>query len=316
MTFEWLSSYWLWLDLFSSVYLLEVRNQAGVLVGLAPFVIRKVDGLRHMDLLGRWHSGYQDLIVDRGDSQRVYQAIAQWIHDNESIWDKVLLGPLPPDSETEGMIGPSLQQFTYQVSKVSVGYPRIILADTWEKFLASQPKNRREHIKYKIKLVKRELEPTFVIPSQGDFNRDFKQFFSLHRKRHGTRIQFYQQFPWLERWKIIHFLKTAWGLLHRKGFVHMAFLRSGPQDIAGLVYMDYGNSLSGYQTAFDSEFLIEKQVHKAVAPGFVLAAKMIEYGIKCKKGIFDLMSGDQPYKYQLGAEDSPVSELIVTKAGD
>ena len=51
-----------------------------------------------------------------------------------------------------------------------------------------------------------------------------------------------------------------------------------------------------------------------LSPGVVMVARYIEAAIASGRRELDFLRGDEPYKYEWGAQDEPIQRLLVRRA--
>ncbi len=90
------------------------------------------------------------------------------------------------------------------------------------------------------------------------------------------------------------------------GVFDLAFLRVGEERPAGTIGFRLDGVYYLYNSAFD-------QGWRALAPGMVLVAELIQGAADEGFRTFDLLKGDYAYKYRFGARPRGVRRLVVTR---
>jgi CelD/BcsL family acetyltransferase involved in cellulose biosynthesis len=80
----------------------------------------------------------------------------------------------------------------------------------------------------------------------------------------------------------------------------------GGMPAAATVSLVQGREWGLYNSAFDSTL-------RQLAPGMVLVGELIKIAAQEGCEVFDLLRGDEPYKYRFGAQDRPVERVTIVR---
>ena len=80
----------------------------------------------------------------------------------------------------------------------------------------------------------------------------------------------------------------------------------GGMPAAATVSLVHGGEWGLYNSAFDPTL-------RQFAPGMVLVGELIEVAAKEGRDVFDLLRGDEPYKYRFGAQDRAVERITIVR---
>ena len=90
------------------------------------------------------------------------------------------------------------------------------------------------------------------------------------------------------------------------GWLDLRFLMVGREKAAGYFNFVYNNRIWVYNSARADKF-------DSLSPGIVLIGLLIEDAIDRGYSEFDLMRGDEDYKYQLGGQDRWVVKAVISR---
>jgi CelD/BcsL family acetyltransferase involved in cellulose biosynthesis len=58
---------------------------------------------------------------------------------------------------------------------------------------------------------------------------------------------------------------------------------------------------------------LDPAVYGHLSPGIVLLARLVEYAIDTERTVFDFLRGDEPYKYDMGGQDTQVYRMEIRR---
>ena len=128
-------------------------------------------------------------------------------------------------------------------------------------------------------------------PEDGEIDTAFDKFEKLYASRKES-VDVENKFEKAPGYKKFHRLLAK--RFSEKGWLHLAFLKIGDQEVAAEYTFKYLDTLYSYQCGFDSAFG-KNNVFK------VLRSYVIEDAIQSGIKEFDLLRGEEPYKYDWGA---------------
>src|SRR5437899_1023041 len=128
---------------------------------------------------------------------------------------------------------------------------------------------------------------------------DEQDFVALHRVSHGEKGTFMTA----ERER---FFRDVADALAAPGWLRLGVLRVDGEDVAVLYAFAYEGTLALYNAAYDPAL-------SALSVGIVCHAYAIREAIAEGLHTYDLLRGDEPYKYDLGAEDHWLVRLEATR---
>jgi CelD/BcsL family acetyltransferase involved in cellulose biosynthesis len=168
--------------------------------------------------------------------------------------------------------------------------PRVDLSGGFDAYLAGLPSKERHEIGRKARRLERERGPRQVRYTTADtLDADLARFIALHRLADGEKGGFMTD----EMGAFFGRLATAFLDLDA---LRLAWLGVGGEEPAAVWSFSMRGVWYAYNSAFDPSW-------RALSVGMVLMADCIEQAAREGCEVFDLLRGDEGYKYRLGAVD-------------
>ena len=136
-----------------------------------------------------------------------------------------------------------------------------------------------------------------VVGTREELARDFPSFVRLHRRSQADKRKF------MDGRMEGFFRETAERFLDA-GWLRLAFLSSGADDVAAAFQLSWRGALMLYNSGFDPD-------RREASPGLVLVARCIEDAIGMGMKEYDFLRGRERYKYDLGGRDRAVYRAVV-----
>lgn len=185
---------------------------------------------------------------------------------------------------------------TVQVVQVDTT-PQIHLPGTFDEYLASIESKQRHEIRRKGRKLERDLAPwRSRLSDASTIDQDLDIFIAQHRLADGDKGGFMT--PEHEGL----FRRAAAATLDR-GWLRLSWLETEKGELlAGVWSYLVRNRWLVWNSCFDP-------AHRELSTGMVAMAEAIR--MSCEEGaeVFDLLRGDEAYKYRLGAVDAPVNAI-------
>ncbi len=243
-------------------------------------------------------SDEHDVLAPSGDERVVAAAFGDWLVANGR---RVDLQFVPPDVPTLDVISERLESSGYRVERTrQVTSPRIALVGSFEEYVASLGKKERHELRRKMRRLETAGTATFRFASDAERPAVLDRFFALHRTSRGEKAGFMSS----ENERFFRDVADALAPLDR---LRLGVVRIGDNDAAVLFAFAYGETLALYNAAYDLN-LASLSIGIASHAEAIRAA--IAAGFKC----YDLLRGDEPYKYDLGAVDVWLERLTAEKS--
>jgi CelD/BcsL family acetyltransferase involved in cellulose biosynthesis len=294
LTWEWLFTWWEIYAGKTELYIIAIRDQKSELVGLAPLKVRarKVFGLRRGNVLEFIGTGrdvtseYLDIIVKRGLETTVTKHIIRYVvEQNPRInWDlKHLREESPLLQVLSEFINAKMPLHFLKQWSIC---PTVTLPKSWEEFCAHKSSNFNKMMKQYLRVSHRDLNLQLVCcNSASELDNDLNQLIALHHNRWKGRSRAFKTNEYIQ------FHRRIASIFFENGWLRLFFLKSGCSLLAGIYCFKYGETLYYYQSGRNVEF---SRHHL----GTVLLNRVIMQGIKEGLTQFDLLTGNEPYKFR------------------
>ena len=269
----------------------------GVLTGLAAVMI---DEDRTLRFLGNQAvTDYLGPISAPQDREAVAKAFVDAIGSFE--WKRAELFGLAVPTGWPEAIARSAKAAGYEVDEAQQDVcPRIEPLGTYEEYLASLDGKLRHEIRRKARRLEREAGPYTIRQSTAEtLGADLERFYAMHRSSSGPKGRFMHEDV------AVLFTRIA-RAFEEEGWLRLTWLDLGGEPAAGMFSFAARGTWSVYNSAYDHS-------KGELAPGMVLMAETINLAAAEGCSIFDMLRGDEPYKYRFGATDSPLIRLGLTR---
>jgi CelD/BcsL family acetyltransferase involved in cellulose biosynthesis len=172
---------------------------------------------------------------------------------------------------------------------------------SYEDFLATLGKKERHEIRRKVRRA--EAAGDVRLERSAVPIEDLNAFVELHQKRWGAE----GLFPPTEGGAASRrFFAGLFENCAPTGIVELSFLTVGGRRIAAGVTFDDGEAVYYYNAGVEPDA-------RELSPGVVMVACYIQRAIELGRSRVDFLRGDEPYKYEWGAVDSPIERLLVQR---
>jgi CelD/BcsL family acetyltransferase involved in cellulose biosynthesis len=178
-------------------------------------------------------------------------------------------------------------------------------------FLATLGKKERHEIRRKVRRAEGAGEVALI--DSADPVGDLDEFIDLHQRRWGEDGLF-PATPGGDQSRV--FIRRLFELFGERSAaadiaasdpsLHLAFLEVDSRRIGAAVFFETPGALLYYNAGVDPDA-------RDLSPGVVLLERLVRRAIEKGKCRVDLMRGDEPYKYEWGAQDEPIQRLLVRR---
>jgi CelD/BcsL family acetyltransferase involved in cellulose biosynthesis len=236
----------------------------------------------------------QDVVAPAGEERSVAIAVAEWIASQRP--QRILLEFVPEDAPTLEAIAAVIGSRGYQVERSRlISSPRLALPREFETYVQSLGKKERHELRRKIRRLENATRATFRWATDAERGVILDRFFALHRLSRGEKADFMK--PNVER-----FFRDIADSLAPLGRLRLGVLHAHDEDAAVLFAFAYRGTLALYNAAYDPALA-------SLSIGVVSHAWAIRAAIAERFDTYDLLRGDEPYKYDLGATDRWLGKL-------
>lgn len=277
--------------------LLAVRDDSGLLRGLAPWFIEEVGGERVVIFVGCFDvSDYLDFPVQPGYEEQVFSALLDFMLSGEApAWDRFELCNIPARSPTL----PCLQRLaedrglTCETVLAEV-CPVIDLPETYEAFIEQLDKKDRHELRRKRRRTEGMSAIWYRAGQEHDLDEQIDQFLTLMAMSTTAKAAFLTE-PGHQT-----FFRELGHVTAQRDWLDLIFLTVNGQPAATMWQFAYRDRLLLYNSGMNqSEF-------GSLSPGIVLLTYSIEDAIERGLAKYDFLRGSEQYKYRMGARDTTV----------
>lgn len=302
-TWEWVSA---WLRHCAvgvrPLVLLARRAPGGPLCAVLPLYSARYYGtpLRRVRLLGAPLSDYQDMLAPAAEADACRDAFFAYLLEQRGRWDLLDLADLREGTPLSQAQPAGLDARLTHHRKC----PYIPLPPTWERFAAGLGKNLRTNLGRRRRQMAKLGQLSLTQPSEAELDQALTDLFYLHNSRwqeRGTSGAF--SAPHIQRFHrdlALQFLRRGWLRLH--------LLRLDGKTRAAFYCFQFDRRVYYYLSGFDLEL-------SRYSPGLVLMGHAVESAIKDGATEFDLLRGDESYKYEWQGQDRATQRLLVAHGG-
>jgi CelD/BcsL family acetyltransferase involved in cellulose biosynthesis len=239
----------------------------------------------------------QDVVAPPADERSVASDVAAWIAGQ--MPRKVRLEFVPEDKPTLEVMATVLRERGYRVERSRlIASPRLGLPGDFETYVQSLGKKERHELRRKIRRLENATQATFRWATDAERGATLDRFFALHRLSRGEKADFMT--PAVER-----FFRDIADALAPLGRLRLGVLRAHDTDAAVLFAFAYRGTLALYNAAYDPTLA-------SLSIGIVSHAWAIREAVRERFDTYDLLRGDEPYKYDLGGTDRWLGRLEAT----
>ncbi|MBI5930986.1 MAG: GNAT family N-acetyltransferase [Chloroflexi bacterium] len=304
LTWEWQSTWWSAYHP-GDLWVLAVRNDAGQLVGLAPWFIeqraktgRTVRSVGCVDV-----TDYLETIVHQDYESLVFEMLATYVDEHQSCYDFIDLCNIPEGSPVLKFFPQLLQERGLSVEiKPQEVCPVIELPSTWDAYLETLDKKQRHEIRRKLRRSEESPVAWYAVGPEHDLAAETDIFLRLMARASEDKTQF------LENPQNVAFFKQVTPLLMARGWLQIAFLTVEGRHAAAYMNFLYSNEVQIYNSGLDIE------AAQGLSAGIVLLSYLIQFAIEHGYKRFDFLRGNEEYKYRMGAVDTHVFMLMASYA--
>jgi CelD/BcsL family acetyltransferase involved in cellulose biosynthesis len=240
----------------------------------------------------------QDVVASAGHEREVANAVCRWIVRETPR--RIRLEYVPEDAPTLDVAAAVLAENGYRVERSRlITSPRLALRGDFEAFVQGLGKKERHELRRKIRRLEKATKASFRWASEAERGATLDRFFALHRLSRGEKADFMA--PDVER-----FFRDIADALAPLGRLRLGVLRAHDEDAAVLFAFAYRGTLALYNAAYDPALA-------SLSIGIVGHAWAIREAIGERFDTYDLLRGDEPYKYDLGATDRWLGRLEATR---
>ena len=255
-------------------------------------VLRFVGGAAVTD-----YTGPLSRAEDRDDVAAAYMHLLGGMRD----WDEFVAGGLPADTGWVAAFVRHAQRLGLPVLEVQDEdvCPRVDITGGYDAYLSRLPSKRRHELRRKARKLEREAgELTVRELSDAELAAGVETFLNLASATETTKAGFFQE----ERMR--DFFRQLSVEFSSDHIFRLHVLEVGGHPAAATVSLVWEDTWALYNSAYDSGL-------SALAPGMVLVGELIRLAAREQRAVFDLLRGNEPYKYRFGPTERRLERVTI-----
>ena len=293
---QWQRAWWQVFGHDYELLLLSIHDDQSLL-GIAP--LKRQDG--RLSFIGSPDvCDYMDFIARQGREDYVFSKLLDYLAKLE--WRNLELDSLLPQSLTLKYLVPLAEQKGYQVEiKQTNVSPQLILPPSWEDYLGLLKTKDRHELRRKLRRLEQAQSVNYLtITEKGLLLTSMDSFFKLFNMSNTEKANFMTG-------RKREFFTTIVSSLAEKGNIRLSFMDIGRARTSTTLCFDYNNDIYLYNSAYDPAY-------SSFSVSLLLKVFNIREAVENKKKDFDFLSGNEPYKYDLGGQDVPLYQCVITRS--
>jgi len=240
----------------------------------------------------------QDVVAAPKDAPATARAVARWIAGERP--SRVALEYVPEEAPTLASFDEVLSAAGYRVTRERmVTSPRITLGADYESYVQGLGKKERHELRRKLRRFEGASGAGFRWAEDHERPAVLDRFFALHRLSKGEKAAFMTA-------ETEAFFRDIADALAPIGRLRLGVVSAHGMDAAVLFALAYGDTLALYNAAYDPAL---GSLSLGIASHAYAVRDAIAQGFK----VYDLLRGDEPYKYDLGAVDRWLGKLTAVR---
>jgi len=268
----------------------DPNEQITLAAGDPPYAVaalsRSADGT--VRFAGGELTDEQDVCAPSSECASAASAVARWIANERP--PRVLLEYVPSDTPTLEAMTATLSDEGYRVTRERlITSPRIALSSDYETYVQGLGKKERHELRRKMRRFEAAPGAGFAWAEERERPAVLDRFFALHRLSKGEKAAFMTG-------ETERFFRDIADALAATRALRLGVVRVHGEDAAVLFAFAYGDTLALYNAAYDPAL---GSLSLGIASHAYAVRDAIAQGFK----VYDLLRGDEPYKYDLGATD-------------
>jgi CelD/BcsL family acetyltransferase involved in cellulose biosynthesis len=287
---EWARAWWPHWAGAGTPFLVTVRDGER-LVGLAPLVLARRGPFRVLTELGRPPSNYWDVLAEPAAREAVGELALQEVLAHAGEWHALLLGGVRSGSRTEAAIMGSRLRLR---RRRPTPYPGIELPGAFEEYLAALPRKRRKDLRRHMRrLEDGRLELRDVTgPAELGVAMDRWQDIRVRWWQHRGK----QMDPEHASERFRSFMREVVALMVPRGLAQVWELHHDGDVVGVEVNLMDSRTYYSWMGAYDPAV-------SHLGLGKLAIGESIRQSIEAGRSYYDLMVGQEEYKYWYGATD-------------
>jgi hypothetical protein len=238
--------------------------------------------MKKIEFLGIPETGsdYLDVFAMRGKEKEVAHELYHFLQRSTSYWDSIALHDVPSDSLfLLHFINEMNEEGKYLELGPGPYCPHATLPQSENDFMVRLSANRRQQYSRHLRILRRRGDVIHRVKLASEVEPSLKEFYQLYEQRWGGSDGLFR------------FLEKFISRSEEKKLAQLDFLNVSGRDIAGLLHLRYGETLSMYLMGVDHSF------DKSISIGNILVGLSIGKAIGEGFRKYDFLRGDEDYKF-------------------
>jgi CelD/BcsL family acetyltransferase involved in cellulose biosynthesis len=253
---------------------------------------READGT--LTFAGGQLTDEQDVVAQPGREADVATSVARWIAEQEPR--RIRLEYVPEERPTLDAFDAVLRDSGYRVTRTrQTVSPVLDLPASYETYVQSLGKKERHELRRKVRRLDGAGRAAFRFATEAERATVLDRFFALHRLSRGEKADFMTA-------DVERFFRDIAEALAPLDRLRLGVLSFDGADVAVLFGFAIGKVIALYNAAYDPGLA-------SLSVGIISHAWAIREAIARGYATYDLLRGDEPYKYDLGARDRWLARL-------
>ena len=326
LTWEWQRTWWEAFGAGRTLHLVIMRDAAGQLRAIAPLFAQDTaldpgaglpeihiersapasggQTFRTLHWIGGTEvSDYLDLIVSPQLHREACATLLEALGARDN-WHLLDLHCLRGASPTAATLAKMARARGWDVQQVREDVcPVVELPGTWDEYLSLRlDKKQRHELRRKMRRAAQETHVEWHwVEKAEELDAGLETFFLLHKASQRDKDAFMD--PHMQS-----FFRNVARLALEKDWLRLSILSFNGQPVGSYLCFDYGLDRLVYNSGYD------QAAYADLAPGIVLVGYMIEDAIQRGLRRFDLLRGNERYKYDFGPVEEEVLRLVIRRA--
>jgi CelD/BcsL family acetyltransferase involved in cellulose biosynthesis len=243
---------------------------------------------------------FMDVLGAPEKADEAYAAL--WLRLCAEDWTELDLWGLMATSPTRDAIKRLAASAGFSVSEeLEAVAPRLALPGDWDEYVESLGRKDRHELRRKMRRLldggaKVDLE---VHSEQSEVVAAMDLFLELHTSSRQDKTDFMTS-------AMASFFRRMASAMSAAGFVRLFMLYLDNKAVASVFCFDAGSHLYLYNSGYDLSL-------SSLSVGLVSKALCLRWAIENGKQGLDFLRGNEPYKYDLGANDQEVYRIVVRR---
>jgi CelD/BcsL family acetyltransferase involved in cellulose biosynthesis len=241
----------------------------------------------------------QDVIAAPGAEVEIATSVARWIVAQRP--PRVRLEYVPEERPTLDAFASVLTAAGYRTRRArQTVSPVLDMPESYETYVRSLGKKERHELRRKVRRLETAGAATFRFAADVERGAVLDRFFALHHVSRGQKAGFMT--PGVEG-----FFRDVADALAPLGRLRLGVLSFEGADVAVLFGFALGPVIALYNAAYEPGLA-------SLSVGIVSHAWAVREAIAQGYRTYDLLRGDEPYKYDLGARDRSLARLDAVRS--